>query len=194
MVQAKEFLVAVDLDGTLVDTEEAHFNSYREALLQLADKDLTREIFNTEFFGHSWKHFLPKFLGESDDALVTEIHDLKKSLYSKHLSLVKLNEGLYRLLSQLSPTHHMALCTTASKATCDDIMAHFKMDGFFEYVLTGEDVENPKPDPEGYTKCMSHFKISPENTIIFEDSKMGIEAGERAGAHVFSVCNWCGEN
>ena len=57
----------------------------------------------------------------------------------------------------------------------------------FDLVIAGEDVSKKKPEPEGYLKAMKHFDISPENSIIFEDSEVGILAGERSGAKVFVV-------
>ena len=57
----------------------------------------------------------------------------------------------------------------------------------FEFIISAEDVKNKKPDPEGFIKAMDYFNIIPENTIIFEDSNVGIEAAIKSGANVLKV-------
>ena len=53
--------------------------------------------------------------------------------------------------------------------------------------LNSTDVKKKKPDPEGFCKAMDYYQILKEDTIIFEDSDVGIEAAEKSGATVFVV-------
>jgi len=55
--------------------------------------------------------------------------------------------------------------------------------------ITNQDVEKPKPDPEGYTKILEHFDISPHEAFIVEDSPKGIKAAEASGCKVMKVKN-----
>ena len=48
-------------------------------------------------------------------------------------------------------------------------------------------MKNKKQDPEGFIKAMDYFNIIPENTIIFEDSNVGIEAAIKSGANIFKI-------
>ena len=59
----------------------------------------------------------------------------------------------------------------------------------FDFVLTNQDVENPKPDPEGYVFLMDHFGFSEEDTFIIEDSPKGLAAANASGANVIQVKN-----
>ena len=54
----------------------------------------------------------------------------------------------------------------------------------FDLIISQEDVKNKKPDPEGFQKAMDFFKVQCRNSIIFEDSDVGIEAALRSGATV----------
>ena len=54
-------------------------------------------------------------------------------------------------------------------------------------IVTGEDVEKQKPDPEGYCRAMEHFRVTPADTMIFEDSGIGLTAAKASGARVFRV-------
>lgn len=58
---------------------------------------------------------------------------------------------------------------------------------FVEAVTTNESVIRPKPDPEGYFQLMRQFGVEPHETLIVEDSPVGLEAAFKTGAHVLSV-------
>ena len=58
---------------------------------------------------------------------------------------------------------------------------------YFDAVITDSDVENSKPDPEGYRLAASRLGVPSERCVVFEDSKAGLEAGRRAGGKVVAV-------
>ena len=60
---------------------------------------------------------------------------------------------------------------------------------FFDYILTNQDVNKPKPNPEGYVYLMEAFQINKDNTFIIEDSPKGLEAARSSGANVIKVKN-----
>ena len=53
--------------------------------------------------------------------------------------------------------------------------------------MTNEDVEVPKPNPEGYLNAMNILGVSPSSTLIVEDSEKGFQAAKASGAHVLKV-------
>lgn len=59
----------------------------------------------------------------------------------------------------------------------------------FDYVLAGEEVSEGKPSPEIYIKVLNHFKLSPNEALVFEDSEIGMEASKRAGINFIHVNN-----
>lgn len=56
-----------------------------------------------------------------------------------------------------------------------------------EVLISGDDVTNGKPDPEGYLKAASHLGVSPERCVVVEDTPAGILAGRRAGMNIVAV-------
>lgn len=56
-----------------------------------------------------------------------------------------------------------------------------------EIMICGEDVENGKPDPEGYLKAASLLGVEPKQCVVFEDAPAGISAAERMGANVVVI-------
>ena len=57
----------------------------------------------------------------------------------------------------------------------------------FEVLLSNQDVEKPKPDPEIYLSAMEKLSSKPEETLIIEDNFNGIQAARASGAFVLEV-------
>lgn len=181
----KAKLAMFDLDGTLFDTRSLNYLAYKAALEKFNFK-LDKEYFYSECNGRHYKVFLPQILN-NDITYMEDIHRLKKEFYEKFLGEAIKNEHLFNIIKLMREEYYLAVVTTASRKNCEEILSKFDALSLFDLVIAGEDVSKKKPEPEGYLKAMKYFDISPENSIIFEDSEVGILAGERSGAKVFVV-------
>lgn len=181
-------LICVDLDGTLLDTVPANAASYRAALEELGFT-VSDEYYADHCNGGYYKEFLrPLMGGDPDAADVERVHDRKKELYGDFLDTVRPNRALFELLQNLRAAGHRLACvTTGSRRNATEVLARFGCLDWFGLVLTSEDVAHNKPDPEGYCKAMAHFGVTPEETMIFEDSGPGLEAALASGAAVFKI-------
>ncbi|MEK5469444.1 HAD family phosphatase [Paenibacillus sp. FSL P2-0089] len=185
----KNKLAIFDLDGTLFNTEEVNYLSYKGALEQKG-YSLEYDFYTQECNGKFYKDYLPLIIPDPSVELMEEIHDLKKKLYPVHLGAATVNEHLFNLIELIKINYYVAVVTTASSQNCTDILMYFGKETLFELILTHNDVEKVKPDPEGFLKAMEHFNITPNQTIIFEDSVAGIEAAKRSGAEVLAVAQF----
>lgn len=72
----------------------------------------------------------------------------------------------------------------------DDILESLRATGllsFFDTVVTGEDVVEPKPHPEPYKLAASRLRVAPADILVFEDSARGVAAALEAGCRVVAV-------
>jgi beta-phosphoglucomutase-like phosphatase (HAD superfamily) len=67
------------------------------------------------------------------------------------------------------------------------LQEHPDLAALVDVVLTGEDFERSKPDPDCFLKGMKHFGASAEETVVFEDSFHGLTAGRASGARVVGL-------
>lgn len=178
-------LAMVDLDGTLFDTRRVNYMAYQEAL-ERHGFQIGYEYYCEQCNGKYYMDFLPQ-ITTSDETVLHQIHAEKKAAYKKYLGYAILNKPLVDMLRLLGREYRKVLVTTASRENTNDILSHFGLSYFFELILAREDTEHVKPDPEGFLKAMANFSAAPENCIIFEDSKDGIEAARRAGVCCFVV-------
>lgn len=179
-------LCICDLDGTLFDTTLVNYRAYQEALTKYGVV-LDFDYFCKECNGRHYKDFLPKLL-DQDVQQVEDVHQAHKNqLYHQNLKYAVPNGHLFDILKLLKNTHHLAIVTMATRKNTQEVLQRFNYLELFDLLVTQEDVTNSKPDPEGFLKAMAHFACTPEQTLVFEDSAVGIAAVRQTGATLFIV-------
>ena len=180
----KDYLAIFDLDGTLFDTLDVNYFSYREAL-SLYGINIDRDYFVNNCAGRHYKEFLPAL--SVNEADIENIHSLKKEAYIDYIHKTRVNTHLFAIINLIREIYNIALVTTASRKNSLEILKFFGYEDLFDLIITQEDVENMKPSPEGFILAMKYFNMDSGHTIIFEDSAPGIEAADLTGASVFII-------
>jgi beta-phosphoglucomutase len=178
-------LIIVDLDGTLFDTKEVNYYAYKEAIAPYG-YEIDYNYYCDFCNGRHYLDFLPQ-ITTSDEKILKQIHHDKKAAYKKYLNKAILNQGLADILYTMHGKYKISLVTTASKQNTDDILNQFQLTEIFDLILTHDDIKKTKPEPDGFIKAMDYFGVKPEETIIFEDSEVGIEAAKRSGAFYYKT-------
>ena len=78
------------------------------------------------------------------------------------------------------------LATSSSHDMTFDVLRALDLERSLDVVLTREDVEKPKPDPEAYLLGAQRLHVSPAECLVVEDSPNGVRAGLAAGMHVIA--------
>lgn len=97
--------------------------------------------------------------------------------------------GALELLAACAQAGPVALVTSGYR---DDALAAIDALGaarFFATIVTGEDVAQPKPDPEPYQVAAGRLGVRRDELLVFEDSARGVAAGLAAGCRVVAIPN-----
>ena len=184
----KNKLAIFDLDGTLFDTKDVNYNAYQNAIKMLGiDAEIDYNNFCNLYNGKNYREFLPKIIPNISEEQLKKIHNFKKNIYQEHLDKAKKNDLLFSMIEEIKEKFYISIVTNASKKNVKDILEKFSVKNLFDLLITQEDVKNPKPSAEGFLKAMNYFNISKENTIIFEDSEIGIQAANKAETNYVKV-------
>ena len=184
-------LVIFDLDGVLVDACEWHRVALNEALKSVCDYEISLEDHEKIFNGIPTRVKLEKLteMGEIPRNRHEEIYQAKQE---KTKSIIKersrKRQEKIDLITSLKDRGLKVCCFTNSiRETAEIMLSTCGILTLFDTVITNQDVNHPKPDPEGYLKILSLYRISSEDTIIVEDSPKGIEAAILSGCRVIGV-------
>ena len=178
-----------DLDGTLVDSEDYHWQSWRETMAS-EGVDLSRDRF-LESFGQRNDRILRTWLGE--DAApdrIARVGDAKEVAYRRLVSggslmpLPGAREWIGRLLTD---GWRQAIASSAPRLNVDAMLHALRLEPYFDVIVSAEDVAVGKPDPGVFLAAAERVGVEPAKCIVVEDAPAGIEAARRAGMKSIGV-------
>jgi beta-phosphoglucomutase family hydrolase len=178
-----------DMDGTLLDSAEYHWLSWRDTLA-VEGFDLTRERF-AESFGRRNDATLRAYFGEQFPLTeVDRIGEIKEARYREMVRTrgIELLPGVERWLARLaSDGWRQALASSASLLNIEAVLEVLGIGDRFDAIVSAEDVRNGKPDPEVFLVASARVSASPSRCVVVEDAPAGIEAARLAGMHSIAV-------
>lgn len=171
-------LMISDFDGTLVDTFEANYKAYKKAFGEY-NINLSREKYSA-CFGYRFDEFM-KYMNINDENIKNGIRKLKSEYYPLFFNDLTINQPLINILRSFKNSGGLtAVASTASHKNITNALDYIHAKDAFSLILTGEDVNIGKPNPEIYNTILKKLEISPEEAIVFEDSIVGIQAASAA--------------
>lgn len=172
-----------DLDGTLVDSAEQHWQSWRDTL-HARGFSVTREQFLTTF-GQRNDAILAQWLGaEVAAARWREIGDAKEALYRELVARDGLTAlpGAAEWVTRLSAAGwSQAIASSAPRKNVEVVAEALGLTRYFGALIAAEDVRRGKPEPEVFQVAADRLAIPPHRCVVVEDAAAGIEAARRAG-------------
>ena len=170
-----------DLDGVLIDSEEAHYITWK-----MVFKELGRELTHTEFkntFGMNNKSVMQTFFKD-------ELSEEKKEAYSEKKEVlfrenvkgnVKFLPGVDNWLKYFYENRiPQAMATSAPEANIEAILREFPHPEYFQTTVSAEKLPG-KPDPAVFLKAARVLSAAPAQCLVFEDSVAGVKAAKAAG-------------
>ncbi len=178
-----------DMDGVIVDNNDFHRKAWQQFLnrhgMELTDSDYNRRIsgrVNSELMRMLFGDQLSE---EEVIALGEEKEQIFRDLYEHHLRPLK---GLREFLKLLKKAgFKLAVGTSAPVSNMDFIIDGLGIRGLFDVLVHQGMIERGKPDPQIYQLCMEKLSVTPQHSLVFEDSLAGIQAGIASGAEVIGV-------
>ncbi len=166
-----------DLDGVVFDTEPQY----------------------TEFWGRQCREFHPEHPGleqEIKGQTLQQIYDRyfsgcllsKQELITKRLDDFERNmafkfvDGFEAFITKLRENGiKTAVVTSSNKQKMSAVyVKHPNFKTLFDAILTAEDFDKSKPDPDCYLKAAARFDAEPAGCVVFEDSFNGLKSGRAA--------------
>lgn len=178
-----------DMDGTLVDSADCHWRAWHETMAKQGVSISHEQFLAT--FGQRNDSILRQWLGaRATPDLVQRVGDAKETRYRHYVHqhgiawLPGASEWVQRLHGQ---GWRQAVASAAPRANIETILDVSHRGEYFEEIVSAEDVQRGKPDPEVFLVGAKKLGVAPGRCIVVEDAAHGIEAARAAGMKSIGV-------
>jgi HAD superfamily hydrolase (TIGR01509 family) len=180
--------VIFDMDGLMFDTE-ALFSIAQTAIAEKRGKKFTLDV-KAKMMGQKPVHAVAIMLAEL--GINESAEEVFKEQTKMYVELLKNNSeampGLFELLDLLEVRGiRKGIATSSMRGWVDILLARFNIADRFEFIITGEEVKNGKPDPEMYEKAVAVLGLPASSCLVLEDSSNGIRSADGAGCFAVAV-------
>ena len=180
--------VIFDMDGLLLDTEtlwhRAEIELFRRHGLEFTWDDKLA-VMGTSFASTA-RYFAERLGGTVDEgeALVREMEEI---MHGELQVDVAGRPGAVELLQRLQGRTRLGLASNSPRSLVDAALATAGLVGAFDAIVTSDDVEHAKPEPDLYLLACERLGVAPGEAVALEDSPSGIVAATAAGLTCIAV-------
>ena len=185
--------ILFDLDGTLVDTVGAFYLLAKITGAEFGLEVSRAGMYDTLNHGISyWDHVVPAAV-ENRPAMVHKLNDRAMELWPGIFkSHARAFPGVSETLSALKTAGYRLGIVTGSGERSLGLLYEQGVARLFDAVITGNDVEQRKPDPEGLLKCLGRMDADPADTVYVGDSVIDMQASHATGVVPIGVLTGAG--
>lgn len=175
--------IIFDMDGVLVDSEYTFLNSKTEILRDAGyDVDISYQY---QFMGTTFEYMWTKMKDELKLPLPIE-HYIEEMNKRRHEMLKKdgVNpiKGAIALVKRLYENGYpLAVASSSPKREIIHNIEQLQLTPYFQALVSGEECARSKPFPDVFIKAAEFLGVTPENCLVFEDTKNGSLAAKNAG-------------
>jgi len=193
--------VIFDFNGIIVDDEPIHFELFKKVLGEEAIV-LTEEAYYARYLGFDDRGAFSFGHREHNRPLsqekLAELIERKAVYYQEAIrNHVAIFPGVKSLVAELAQYLLLAVASGALRNEIETILTTAGLISYFKAIVSAEDVERGKPEPDIFLKALAALNaqnrngepIAAADCVVIEDSKEGIKGARRAGMKCLAVTN-----
>ena len=181
--------VFFDMDGVLIDSEMFYMKGTYDWISKKGFNGKLEDTFR--LIGTNMEgtyNLLYEMLNKK--YTISEIEEENRKYFLEHPIDYKaiLNPFVKEILIFLKEHKiKIAVCSSSPKKTIEKALKECEILEYFDFIVSSDEVEKSKPNPDVYLKACEVLKVSKEDAFVIEDSTMGIEAGKNANIKVIAI-------
>ncbi|USV58616.1 HAD family hydrolase [Aeromonas encheleia] len=169
-----------DMDGTLVDSMPLHLDAWELTSAEFG-LPFDREELN-EYGGIPTRKIVAILAEQHGLSIDIEAFARRKiALYMEQID----KAGVFPQMWELVRQHHgkvpMGIGTGSPRNQAERILRSTGLDAYISVLVSADDVTNHKPHPDTFLRVAERLGANPANCLVFEDTRIGIQAGKAAG-------------
>ena len=169
--------IVFDVDGTLVDSNDAHAAAFVEAFGQFGFRVAFEEV--RRLIGEGSDKLIPRLIGRYDEALA----ERKKAIFmAGYLPSVRPFPAVDTLLQKLRAMDlRLAVASSAAQDELEALLDIAQARDYFAVVTDSDDAERSKPDPDIVLAALDRLRLAAERCVMVGDTPYDAAAARRAG-------------
>jgi beta-phosphoglucomutase len=174
--------VIFDMDGVLVDSRDAHLQSWRALAAEIGAAGVTEAHFDASF-GQRSDEIIQNLFAIHDPQRIVRCSERKEAIYRDIIRrAVPAMPGARELVTALHEAGmRLAVGSSGPRENVELVCEALGVRARFSVLITGADVSAGKPDPQVFLLCARRLGLPPTFCIVLEDAPLGVEAARRAG-------------
>ncbi len=184
---AKINTVLFDFDGTIMDTNNVILQSWQHTFRTVEGKERpVEEILETfgEPLNITLKKLLPQIPIEEGASIYRGYH------YENFIELISVFPGILELIKELNTRgYKTGIVTSRLRHTTEIGLKKYDMEQYFNVIVTCDDTDKHKPDPEPVNIALERLGSKPEEAIMIGDSMFDILCAKNAGVRA-ALVSW----
>lgn len=184
--------VIFDMDGVIINSEPMHYEANQQLFEKLGFSVPTDEYSN--YIGISnekmWEDLKNKYdLNENLNELTEKQRKNTHKFIQQNMNGKEI-PGIKKILEELKDNNiKTAVASSSSKELIETVIKGFDLCEYFDVLISGEEVEKGKPNPDIFIYASEKLKVNIKNCIVIEDSTNGVKAAKSAGAKCIGFNN-----
>lgn len=183
-------MVIFDLDGVIVESEDAHIEAERQTFLKYHVLVSVEELHR--YTGTTAKAMFTALIAKYKlDTTFEEINRQKEQILFRLLDQdAEPTRGVLSLIQKLKRKGiRLAVGSSSTRKLVDYVLKKLNIASMFDCVIAAEDVEHSKPNPEIFLRAATELGVKPDQCLVIEDSELGVEASKSAGMKCIGYYN-----
>lgn len=180
--------VILDMDGTLVDSNPAHAQTWVEAL-QASGYPVTLDVVRP-LIGLGGDKIIPRLTGHTEDSdLGKAIAARRSDLFEKqHLPVMRAFPKVRELVEQMRQAGlKVVIASSSQRSHLERLIERAGIEDLLDAATSASDVEDSKPDPDVIQAALGKLGLPPEQALMIGDTPYDIEAAAYAGVRTIAL-------
>ena len=182
--------VILDMDGTLIDSNDAHARAWVEAMAEYGFRPPFQEV--RRLIGMGGTFLIPRAIGiDADNEIGEGIRQRRREIFrTRYLPQLRPFPQVRELVARMRSAGLKQVIASASKR--EELEPMLRITGIadlVEGVTTASEVEDPKPEPDVVAAALDKLALAPDQVLMLGDTPYDLEAAGKIGVGVVAVCS-----
>lgn len=182
--------IVFDMDGVIIDSMEYHAVSFAETLGDMGVDIDSRRVYELEGMGSEL--VIKKLLEDKDvdieKATLDRLVKKKRRMFDE-INKAKPFPGIKEIVEILRDGFKLGLVTGSNRENVEEFIRKYFTDTF-DAVVTEEDTEGKKPEPDPYLDCLERLDLGYDECLVIENAPLGIESAKKAGIECWAIASY----